>query len=127
MAFSIFSFFVSLFLSSFISSFFGSFFLLFFFFLYFFFLSFVALALSLHLPLDFVIPCAMMAGSEHEGDAMKLYSEMWMSAVDNMLKRGFGVEDIGLKMRCHPDKVRAYVRCLRQIGTLRAWWPRSIS
>ncbi len=60
---------------------------------------------------------------EHEGDAMKLYSEMWMSAVDNMLKRGFGVEDIGLKMKCHPDKVRTYVRCLRQIGTLRAWWP----
>ena len=58
---------------------------------------------------------------------MKPSTETWMSAVNILLRHGFGVEDIGVKMRCHPDEVRAHVRRLRQTGTLRAWWPRSIS
>lgn len=40
----------------------------------------------------------------------------------SMLLDGLGVEDIAVKLRVSPTRVRAYVCGLRADGTLASWW-----
>lgn len=47
----------------------------------------------------------------------------WKSQVRSMLLEFYGVEDIGVRLKCHPDRVRQYVQELRENGQLKRWWP----
>lgn len=49
----------------------------------------------------------------------------WFKRVEGMLKRGFGVEDIAIKLHCDTEEVRAHVVFLRKTGALRRLFPRS--
>jgi hypothetical protein len=50
----------------------------------------------------------------------KVNTRLWASMVNYRLSHGYGVEDIGLAMRCHPDVIRFHVRALRANGELQA-------
>lgn len=42
----------------------------------------------------------------------------WIGRVSKLLKAGFGVEDIAIKMNCHVDHIRDEVDILRLDGQL---------
>jgi len=45
-------------------------------------------------------------------------NSMWQARVKDLLKRGYGVEDIGVMLGCDPEHVRIEVRILRETGEL---------
>lgn len=46
-------------------------------------------------------------------------TEEWRMSVRTLLRAGFGVEDIALKLKCSVETVRRYVKRLREAGELR--------
>lgn len=51
-------------------------------------------------------------------------NEDWQWRVRSLLREGFGVEDIALKLCCDTEHVRAEVRILRREGVLAEMWAR---
>lgn len=45
---------------------------------------------------------------------------VWMNKIRTLLAEGYGVEDIGVIVGCHPDSVRKRVREFRESGELAA-------
>ena len=50
-------------------------------------------------------------------------SRTWVDRVASLLRDGYGVEDIAIKLQCEPRQVRTQVSLLRGAGLLRKWWP----
>ena len=46
-------------------------------------------------------------------------NSQWMVTVRRMLRQGWGVEDIAVRLKCHPNNVRAEVEIYRKEGRLR--------
>lgn len=44
--------------------------------------------------------------------------DIWVSQVHQLLQAGYGIEDIALKLKCSPSKVRGEVQMLRGLGVL---------
>lgn len=48
--------------------------------------------------------------------------QIWMLNVNSMLKKGFGVEDIALRLKSKPSSIRKHICILRENGMLNAWF-----
>lgn len=44
--------------------------------------------------------------------------------VADLLREGFGADDIAIKLDCPPDRVRTMIRIFREEGLLARWWPK---
>lgn len=49
-------------------------------------------------------------------------NSIWIMRVHNLLRAGFGVEDIAVKLGCSVKGVRAEVRILRAEGVFKEWY-----
>jgi hypothetical protein len=50
-------------------------------------------------------------------------STTWINAIGVLLRDGWGVEDIAIKLDCQPDQIRKQVALFRDAGLLQKWWP----
>jgi hypothetical protein len=49
-------------------------------------------------------------------------SRAWVTSIAALLRDGFGVEDIAIKLSCHPDQVRKMVAVFRREGLMAKWF-----
>lgn len=49
-------------------------------------------------------------------------SRAWVARVGALLRDGFGVEDIAIKLACKPDQVRKMVNVFRREGLMVKWF-----
>lgn len=50
-------------------------------------------------------------------------SRAWVERVGALLRDGYGVEDIAIKLACEARQVRTQIALFRGAGLLRKWWP----
>ena len=50
-------------------------------------------------------------------------SRAWVDRMGALLRDGFGVDDIAIKLQCEARQVRTQVSLFRGDGLLRKWWP----
>lgn len=51
-------------------------------------------------------------------------SRAWVAKVGNLLRDGYGVEDIAILTESPLQKVQNMVRIFRAAGMLEKWWPK---
>jgi len=56
------------------------------------------------------------------GLALKVGSRAWVDRIGALLRDGYGVEDIAIKLACGPHQVRTQVALFRGKGFLKKWW-----
>lgn len=64
------------------------------------------------------------AAFKKHGLNLKVGSKAWIDRIGALLRDGYGVEDIAIRLACGPRQVRTQVALFRGQGLLKKWWPK---